>query len=168
MQPDRYDLLIASSRRGMRVSPQGVRALVQHWAAMGAIQSVMQTETRDFTEVHALPGELAHALFHEGASTGVVPVYHEVGIRFGPGPLAPGYDVAIPVYFYVEFRGLAFDTVLEETLTRVDQILACRPVAHLRPHTGLRSRDGGAPDDPGAPQRRDLSSGRIGVRVEER
>lgn len=163
----RYDLVVVSGRRSMRISPQGVRSVVMHLNANGGITEIMQTETKGWTEIHATPGEFAHSLFHEGASTGVRPVFYEMGIRFGNTPLEVGYELD-PVYFFIEFRGLAFDCVTDEFLDRVDAILYCRPEVWLRTHEAMRGREYGPDDEPEArPKKRDRTDGRAGVRVEE-
>jgi len=167
MNTPRYDLLVISARRGMGVSPQGIRAVLMHLQANGCLAEIKQTITQDWTEIHAEPGVFAHSLFHEGESTGVAP-FLEFGVRLSEGRLETGFDGIEPVRWFFEFRGAAYDHVADGFLERMDGILYCRPEVWVRPFRALRPRDEPEvePEDP-RKKRSDGSDGRIGVRIEE-
>lgn len=163
----RYDVCLIGARRSMRVSPQGVRALITWMAGSGYLGDVLQTEAKDWTEVHAEAGTFGHALFHAGENTMAGPAFLELGVRFGSVDLHAGYDIQEPVYFFFELRGAAFDDVTDELLERVDSILYARPEVWVKPHEGLRARDVGEEPETPQPRRADRVDGRTGVRVEE-
>lgn len=168
----RYDVAIVSQRFSQRVSPQGVRAVVQFMSASGYIGPALQTEGRGWLEVHARPGDFAHSLFHDGSSTGVDPVFYEMGFRFGDQKLDLGYVTEEPVYFFLELRGAAFDQVTDAFLERIYDILYVRPAVAARLHDGLRAREvdedgGSAAPESSVRKRRDRTDGRIGTSVEE-
>ncbi len=168
MTIDRWDVVLTSERRAHRVSPQGVRSLIQWMAANGHITEVLQTESAGWTEIHAVPGDFGHALFHAGPSTGVSPVFHELGLRFGQEDLRVGYAIEDPVYFFLELRGAAFDDVTDELIERLYAILYVRAEVRARPHESLRPREvDGEPDHPERRKRPDRVDGRMGVRVED-
>ena len=170
-QTERYDILIFSTRARMRVSAAGVRSLVQFMNANAYIAQPMHTVGDGWEEVHAAPGDFAHAILHEGQSRGVAPAFHELAVRFGEAPLDLGYGTGEPVHFYVEVRGAAFDTITDAFLERVDQVLYVRPAYATRLFEGLRPRvaaDDAEAREAARKKRPDRTDGRIGVRIEER
>jgi len=160
---------IIAGRKGMRISPHGVRALIMHMSANGYLTEILQTQAKDWSEVHASPGDFSHSVFHDGPSRGIDPVFYEMGLRFGSIDLDFGYGVEGPVYFMLEFRGVAFEEITEEFIDRVDSILYVRPQVWVRAHSGLRSRDVPEGEEPEQAKRKrvDRVDGRIGTRIEE-
>lgn len=164
---DRFDVAIISERPGMRISPQGVRSIVQFMSASGWLSEALLATGEGWEEVFAGPGISAHGAFHDGPSRGMEPVFLEMGFRYGQSPLELGYAIDTPVHFFLEFRGAAFDELTDEFLERVDSILYCRPCVATRLHEGLRSRDEVAPGPDPRKKRPDRSTGKTGIRVEE-
>ncbi len=165
---ERYDVAVIPSRRSMKISPYGVRALIRFMSAKGYLGEVFESIGDDWTEVWCGPGDFAHALFHDGPSTGALPVFLEMGFRFGTASMELGYGIDEPVHCFLEFRGAAFDSLMDEFLDRVDEVLYLRPEYAVRVHGGLRLREE-LPEETLEPDqpRPECSDGRAGTRVEE-
>lgn len=169
--PERYDLAIISSRRGMKISPYGVRSLIRFMSANGYLGEVFESIGDGWTEVWGRPGDFAHSVFHDGPSTGVKPVFLEMGLRFGATRIDIDYGLDEGVCCFLEFRGAAFNCLTDAFLDRVDEILYLHPEYAVRAHEALRPREELAPEEqPDDPRRKraDRSDGRAGVVVEER
>lgn len=125
----RWDLALVPGRRGMRVAPNGVKALVRFLRAFGVVDRLTEaTDDAGVVTIAGVPGEYAHALFHEGESTGVTPAYRELRLRFGSTPLPLDFpEQEHPAFFALEVDGAAFDRLTEEVKGRVDSILYVRP-----------------------------------------
>lgn len=130
----RYDLLLVPRRRAMRVAPNGAKALVNHLLAEYYCRDPKAADDDLGTRVRLTPGPNAHTLFHEGESRGITPVFETLTIAsLKEAQLVPFPGLFDPVYFYVQIKGAAFDTVNDELEARLDSILYMRPELLVRP-----------------------------------
>ena len=105
---ERFDILVVSRRRSMRIAPQGVKSLMRSMFAHGYLSAAEESSDEGWAEIYMQPGEGAHGIFHHGETTGVLPVFLEGALYFGSSPAHVLGQDAPPVYFYLAFRGVAF------------------------------------------------------------
>jgi hypothetical protein len=151
----------------MRISPQGVRSIINYMSASGYVAAAFEERTEDWSEVFARPGDFAHSMFHEGESTGLTPVFFEMAMRFGATPMELGYGVEDPVYWFLEIRGCGFSRVMQDFIDRVHSVLYAHPQVVTRRHVALRSREGAPESETNQHKRKERGPGLAGVRVEE-
>jgi hypothetical protein len=138
--PERFDVAVVSSNAAMRISEQGVTALMRFMRTEDYVTNLREIIGENVVEIFGPPGVFAHTVFHEGESTGVSPTFYEMSLKFGSVRYEPGYGPHDQISFGLEFRGCAFDNITQEFLDRMDSILYLRPVVAARPFTELPKR----------------------------
>ena len=166
-----YDILMVADNRSIRVPEGAAGALVRYMAAKRIAVPVDEALADTWCEVYSEAGDSAHDAFVKGGYDGPKPVFAEAVVRWG----TEGCDMPYggmegeQIYFFVEFRGARFDTVLGLFRNKIKDIVYIRPRIFVRSHEELLPHlevpEGRALKDKRL--KKSPSGGLAGTRVEE-
>jgi hypothetical protein len=171
-EPDvkRHDVMVVLPNPSTKVGEGIAVSLLRYLAISRVIRPVDEALHVDWTEVYCEPGPSAHEPFVKGVYDGPIPVFKECCVRWGtkPAELDLGSQ-KIPVYFFLEFRGSAYDDPLGPFRSKFKEIMRVPPRIGVQEHTELPPHKMVEPEDVPKDKRlkKKVAGGQAGTSIEE-